>query len=233
MLGWDTPRPGWDQDGDDDTTLLSGHHKTKPVSLEYLQIRKVDAPSFMELHRLKLSSWATDVDFSALRVLKLEVAMTPGWLPEPSMFPALTTLFFQCNIKHLNISYWETEACFLRHLPQLTTLQIHDWNQWISVLPGLKPNLRRLHLSREVSLDTISTVDCDDIHKLADVCPQLEHLSIQIRRRRGDVNEVSLYRALGRLPRLQTLEITLGVLPPSCFECYTAQDILEEAYSIH
>ncbi|ROW16492.1 hypothetical protein VPNG_02732 [Cytospora leucostoma] len=198
------------QDEDDNITVLSGHQKSKPVPLEYLQVRKVDTPNILQSNSFKLSSWATDVDFSALRVLRLEVAVRPKKLPAPSMFPALTTLFFQCAID-LNpyFRYWDTVLSFLRHLPQLTTLQLQDWSRWISVLPGLKSDLRRLHLSRQVRLDTKETVDCDDIHKLADICPQLEDLSIEIRRRRSDENETSLYRALGRLPRLQTLEIKM------------------------
>ncbi|KAH8758273.1 hypothetical protein F5883DRAFT_717617 [Diaporthe sp. PMI_573] len=56
---------------------------------------------------------------------------------------------------------------------------------------------------------------CDDhIHRLADICPNLEHLRIEVRRSRGDAAEVARYRSLGRLPRLQKLDLYLDVSPP-------------------
>ncbi|KAK7743853.1 hypothetical protein SLS53_003872 [Cytospora paraplurivora] len=113
------------QDEDDNYTLLSGYHKSKPVPLKYLQFKRVGSPGILQ--SFKLSSWAADVDFSALHVLKLEVAVRPNMLPEPSMFPALVTLFFKCAkdaYNYSSVSYSETVRSFLRQLPQLTTLQL-------------------------------------------------------------------------------------------------------------
>ena len=50
--------------------------------------------------------------------------------------------------------------------------------------------------------------------QLATNCPALENLSLQIRRSRGDADEVASYRALGHFPRLRHLTLTLDASPP-------------------
>lgn len=112
-------------------------------------------------------------------------------------------------------TYWRDLLGFLRHLPKLTTLRLKNLNRLESVVPGLSPSLRVLELD---TLHGGLGPLCDDhIHQLAQLCPLIEDLALEIRRSRGDAAEVSRYRAIGRLPRLQRLRIHLDASPPMPF----------------
>jgi hypothetical protein len=151
-------------------------------------------------------------DFSALRALKLNVPVEHELLPAPDQFPSLVTLSFACMTSPASPGYWEVVGTFLRHLPRLTTLGLRNWKRSVSVIPLLRPELRILDL-------TTHLVRCQDplrndhILAIAEVCPYLEELTIETRRSRGDASEIALYRALGRLPRLQNLCLKLDASP--------------------
>ncbi|KAJ4397791.1 hypothetical protein N0V93_002028 [Gnomoniopsis smithogilvyi] len=158
-------------------------------------------------------SWAVHGNFFALRVLKLDLVVTNlDDLPGAKEFPALETLVFACA-RATRMEYWKTLLTFLHDLPRLTTLQIKDWARSVSFVPGLNSHLRYLDFSTHLHLFG-ETMKDDHIHQLADACPDLEELLIEIRRSRGSANEVSLYRALGRLRRLQNLTLRLDASPP-------------------
>lgn len=162
-------------------------------------------------------------DFCALRVLKINMPMVSlDSLPAPREFPALVTLVFTCTTAPRDMTpptYWRDLLGFLRHLPKLTTLRLKNWNRLKSVVPGLSPNLRVLELATLATLDGVGlgALRDDHIHQLAQLCPLIEDLAVEIQRSRGDAAEVSRYRAIGRLPRLQRLRIRLGASPPMPF----------------
>lgn len=60
------------------------------------------------------------------------------------------TLGFTCIRDPTASSNWTAALSFTRNLPRLTTLQLIAWNRSVSVLPGLSPNLRTLHLSNAI-----------------------------------------------------------------------------------
>ncbi|KAJ4415851.1 hypothetical protein N0V82_007111 [Gnomoniopsis sp. IMI 355080] len=186
--------------------------ETRPrVPLEIVHLMR---PNFPESPvSFNAVSWVVDGNFSALRVLKLDLVITRlDGLPGAKEFPVLETLVFTCA-KTTRAEYWKTLLTFLHDLPRLTTLKLTDWARSISLLPGLNPNLRHLDFSTRVHLFGEPIKD-DHIRQLADVCPFLEELTVEVRRSRGNAKEVSLYRAIGRLRRLQHLTLHLDASPP-------------------
>lgn len=158
-------------------------------------------------------------DFSAMRALTLNVPLDPRGLPAPTDFPSLATLTFTCVVTARSTppEYWDEVTTLLRNLPHLTTLQIKCWNRAISFIPSLSPSLRKLDLGTQLVPGGACLRD-DHIHRLAEICPNLQHLTLEIRRSRGDAAEVQRYRSLGRLPRLQELNIYLDASPPGYIE---------------
>jgi hypothetical protein len=165
--------------------------------------------------------------FTALRVLKLNIAMKQELLPAPATLPSLVTLVFTCTTStpyyvnletpgaqpHVN-EYWPSVSSFLRNLPRLTTLQLKEWDRSAPVEPALSPNLRKLDFSTRMLVGFSPPLRNDHVLRLAELCPLLEDLALETRRSRGNQSEVALYRALGRLPRLQRLRLHLDVSPP-------------------
>ncbi|KAG6355025.1 hypothetical protein INS49_004106 [Diaporthe citri] len=154
-------------------------------------------------------------DLSTMRALKLNVPLAPQGLPAPTEFPSLATLTFTCVVTARSTppEYWDEVTALLRNLPHLTTLQIKCWDRAISFIPSLSPNLRKLDLGTLLVPGSARLRD-DHIHQLAEICPNLQHLTTEIRRSRGDAAEVERYRSLGRLSRLQELHIYLDASPP-------------------
>lgn len=179
-----------------------------------LEIVHLIRPTFPETPvSFSTVSWVVDANFSALRVLKLDLVITHlDGLPGAKEFPMLETLVFTCA-KTTRADYWKTLLTFLHDLPHLTTLKLKDWARSVSLLPGLNSNLRYLDFSSRVHLYG-ETMKDDHLWKLADVCPYLEDLTVEVRRSRGNAEEVSLYRAIGRLRRLQYLTLHLDASPP-------------------
>lgn len=196
----------------DESSRWTGMDMCSPAPLEVFHLGDTTIPE--RAAPFSMVSWALYGDFSALRVLKLDSALTDldGHLPAPNNFPALATLALTCA-RNPPIGYWNTLLAFLHDLPCLTTLQLREWDRLISIVSGLNPNLRKLDLSTRVGRTPLPLKD-DHILQLADACPDLEDLAVEIRRSRGKAHEVSLYRALGRLRRLQYLNISLDASPP-------------------
>lgn len=154
--------------------------------------------------------------FPALRVLKISKTLPPQGLPALSNLSSLVALTFKCTTAPpLSVpqGHWNGALALFRKLPNLTTLRIRNWNRAISIVPGLSPGLETLELRTCLIPGGPPLLD-DHIHQLADLCPRLENLTIEVRRSRGDISEIARYRSLGRLPRLQVLELCLDASPP-------------------
>lgn len=184
----------------------------RPAPLELLQVNQ----SNLGTSRISFDSFsaAAQGDFSALHELRLDAAIVDlSSLPAASDFPALAKVTWSCACLGSQAPYWGTLATFLHELPRLTILRLLDWNRDMSVVPALSPKLRTLDVYTRVALvGTMSPVD--HIHQLADLCPLLEELGTEMDRSRGDAAEVSLYRAMGRLPRLRRLALSLHASLP-------------------
>lgn len=184
----------------------------QPVPLELLQLHDVwhrNIP-FDIVDRLACGN------FSALRALKLNICLAPEGLPGPSSFPSLTTLVFTYNYedRDLSLEVRDWVINFMRNLPRLTALGVQNWSRAVSITPALGPNLHTLNLSTARHVGGAPLGD-DHILQLAQLCPLIEKLTVEVKRSRGDAAEVRRYRALGRLPRLQHLELTLDASPPA------------------
>lgn len=198
-----------------------GHRKVRePVLREVINMEGVGAEpiSFRTVRAEALGA------LSALRVLKLYDCDDGPELPPPSDFPSLETLTYECPEVDTPQT-WDALAAFLHRLPRLTTLEISQWNRSMSFTPALNKNLRALHLQTGHARDNPPLRD-DHIHHLADLCPNLEKIEIEVPRSRGDAAEVSRYRSLGRLGRLRELNIVLCVSPPN--RIHTTADGLSE-----
>ncbi|OIW29317.1 hypothetical protein CONLIGDRAFT_701351 [Coniochaeta ligniaria NRRL 30616] len=163
-------------------------------------------------HFLIISKIPLD-DFSALRILRLTSPVNYNTLPDPKSFSSLVTLALTCTEISMPTRYWTSALDFMRNIPQLTTLQLTAWSRTVSIVPGLSPNLRKLQVFT-YPVQGANPLICDYIHKLATLCPLLEELAVETRRSRGNAAEVALYQALGRLPRLRYLRLTLDASPP-------------------
>lgn len=199
---------------------------SQPVPLELAQLHDVwhrNIP-FDIVDRLVCGN------FSALRALKLNMCLAPEGLPEPSSFPSLTTLFFTYNYEdtELPLEYRDWVINFIRNLPRLTALGVQNWNRAVSITPALGPNLHTLNLSTGRVAGGAPLRD-DHILQLAHLCPLIEKLALEVKRSRGDAAEVRRYRALGRLSRLQHLELTLDASPPGLITTTTPADNLQLA----
>lgn len=198
-----------------DAEVEAAGHDTRnhiPIPRELIQVdgQSIDGPIPFDVVYKEAAG-----DLSGLHALKLYAPLAPQGLPAPTDLPSLATLTFTCALAAdiTSPQYWDEVTTLLRNLPHLTTLQIRSWTREISFIPCLSPNLRRLDLGTTLYPDNARLRD-DHIHKLAKICPNLEHLTVEIRRSRGDAAEVARYRSLGRLPRLQELHIYFDAAPP-------------------
>lgn len=153
-------------------------------------------------------------DYSALRVLKINTQMADQMLPAPGNFPSLVTFSISCPSHPLDPDWATHLLSFLHDLPRLTTLRVLHWYHSIPFTPGLNPRLQELHLDIRTRAAGGKPLLEDHIYQLADRCPAMEALTIQIKRSRGDAAEVARYRALGRLPWLRRLTLKLDASPP-------------------
>jgi hypothetical protein len=183
--------------------------------LENLEIRDNTYPG--RLHRKEdMEIWNQDIDLSVLRTLKIGPKSTleaVEYMTKTCSFLSLTCLSINFNPER-NLwhgsDYYTTASLFLVSIPALSELELYGWHPELdtkSILKHHGPRLRRLLLlAREgenISLETLN--------HLGENCPLLEDLTTQIRRSRGDFQEVVKYRAIGRIPRLKRLFLKLDV----------------------
>jgi hypothetical protein len=162
--------------------------------------RGSETPSdFVIVHRIAFN------DFSALRILKLHSTSNFQTLPPPENFPSLITLALTRIRDPATSSYWTAALILMRNLPCLTSVQLNMWNRFVSVVPGLSPNLRKLQLST-LYVPGNDPLSCDYIQQLASMCPHLEELAIEMTRSRGDATEVALVPSLGAASPVATTD---------------------------
>ncbi|KAK2850648.1 hypothetical protein FQN49_005460 [Arthroderma sp. PD_2] len=191
----------------------------------------MDLSTMSSLQCLQLYTPATDVialwnqwiDFSSLRVLRLEGCIKQDaleYLATECSFPSLVTL--KLNITHdkrLRLRpvrspppdhFLTAGEVFLQGLPPLSALNIVGWhstNMLGSVFEHHGVSLRRLSIASNVR----NPLELRDIEQISSCCPRLEHLELSIHRRGGNAEEVALYRAIGSFKMLRNLTIQLVV----------------------
>ncbi len=140
-----------------------------------------------------------------------------------SSFPRLTTLLLACGEVWTwqQRDYYDAARQFIQSLPSLSDLEILEWDNSATLAPALSPQIRKLILRSSFHTNltpyrskTAANFSQQEIMQLAANCPGLENLSLQIRRSKGDPDEVAIYRALGQFPQLRHLTLTLDGSPP-------------------
>ncbi|OIW22534.1 hypothetical protein CONLIGDRAFT_697526 [Coniochaeta ligniaria NRRL 30616] len=191
-----------------------------PASLTCLELGQASWYNFspLILEAAVVDSWAASTKLSLLRTLTISRAVSHESLKSLMLvgnsLSRLTTLLFTCMEGHEH-TYYDDVKRFLRCLPQLTSLEMIAWLPSISLAAALPRRLRELWLRTQ----HVPGQGHDEagLAELADRCPVIQTLAVRIRRSRGDLAEVALYRALGRFARLRRLALTLDASPPPWF----------------
>ncbi|KAK3945227.1 hypothetical protein QBC46DRAFT_455453 [Diplogelasinospora grovesii] len=173
-----------------------------PARLECLELGMdfvFRLPDRLILEEAVVHNWAVNTELSSLRTLMISRTVN---------YKALNSLM-------LVQAYYDDVKRFLRSLSQLTSLEIIAWDPSISLAAALYPRLLELWLRTQHVLG--QGLDEAAVAELADRCPAIETLALEIRRSRGDATEVALYRALGRFAHLRRLALTLDASPPPWF----------------
>jgi hypothetical protein len=191
----------------------------KTGSLEYLSIHSC---SFLDEQVLK--RWQDDIDFSALRTLRIEPSLdleALQLLATDSHFPLLSQLdlnFEPDYYREQQSGYFPMVNSFLLGLPALFVLRLSAWYPEVATDAVFEHHGSRLYELSVLPFEG-ETLTLDNLEQLAKNCPFLEKLTIKIKRSRGDAREVSSYKAIGALPRLRHLYLDLDA---------SNMDLLEE-----
>ena len=185
-------------------------------SLQYLHLF-----DYLPISKQTMKEWEAHTDFSLLQTLKLETFVGKDALDHLTIntnFSSLTSLALnfrpEYDQRHHTFDYYESARHFLHRLPPLSTLTLRYWHHDLSLdfLPDHHgSHLRELTISPSVDQHLTSKV----VSLITESCPLLENLTIIIPRSQGDTTEVTFYRALSSLPRLQYLDLTLDASDPA------------------
>ncbi|EFR02616.1 hypothetical protein MGYG_05614 [Nannizzia gypsea CBS 118893] len=172
------------------------------------------------LSRNFFQAWSSHILFSGLRTLSIPSGMTPDaveWLAlNGRMFASLDTLIICLCEPKFPIPALERQqrdeagATFLRSLPPLKSLKlngIYGPRIFSAILQCHGQTLQQLlfpHVRSDVYPFPVTLEMTDDIRIH---CPELRKLQLSVPRSQGDQYEVSQYRALSRLAKLEDLHI--------------------------
>lgn len=195
-------------------------------SLDYLSIH--DEALFVER---QFKSLHEDTDFTTLKVLKIPSMdlKTVEYLIANCHFPILTQLDIDLAPTHYHSvcdNYFPAVNSFLLGLPALSVLHLSKWHSDLGMKAILEHHGSRLY-ELFLSPSTGVTATLEDLKDVARYCPLLENLSIKIKRSKGDVQEVAIYKTIGALPRLQHLYLDLDA---SDWNLLPAHDSLRKSF---
>ena len=173
--------------------------------------------------------WAVSTDFSSLQILKLwspaEEDML-NYLTINHNFRSLHTLLLAMSpvfSSRMSERHHDAVARFLLSLPRLSNLTLREWRHDLlldAAIPYHGPKLRKLSISpfddESFTLENVKT--------LSTSCLLLEALELPLRRSKGDFTEVMTYQALGSLPALRYLGLTLDASNRSALDCGVNSD---------
>ena len=202
-----TRRAPWD--GFQDATAMESKQSAKLASFEL----GGSGPVYLEL----LETSFRRCDMSNLTLLKLRIPTTHkglGWVAENVSLPSLRVLVL--GVDHSRLQDFECgdhdlASTFLDSVPPLVALRfVSDIDEatFQVLLKRHGPSLRRLWFPPPQTQSKIF-VDSSQVIAIGESCRRLEDLALSIPRSMGDEKEVHMYRALGSLPRLQTLSLAL------------------------
>lgn len=168
------------------------------------------------LQKEDLEKWENITDFSALKMLKLDVqcfdTVPSEHLAAKCYFPSLEELDIYLgglrDMRRYDPERVDAINSFLLNLPALSDFKLSGWHPHIAVDTILANHGSRL---RHLSLFSVvgRTISLENLRHLVETCQLLETLTIKIKRSRGSHQENIHYQTLGLLPRLRHLNLTL------------------------
>lgn len=162
----------------------------------------------------RMDYWCTQTDFTRLQALEFDANLSSDLLRHLATFqlPCLETLVLSGLRYEREDSENHAEAVneLLKRLPPLKSLTLEAWYPEISI-EGLAlhhgPRLSELKLLNYAG----ENLTKDDLEVLGHCCPFLRDITLSLVRSQGDSTEVGLYKALGSIPRLQSILLDLHV----------------------
>ncbi|KAF7131148.1 hypothetical protein CNMCM5793_004198 [Aspergillus hiratsukae] len=220
---------------DDPTYHASGAGMTKlmqkpgaenPAAIERLRVKH----SYSPMLAAALEEWAPYIDFSTVQILDLGSSIQgealAAWA-DRLHFPALRTLRLFLGAKRggseQEPEFYPHAARFLQTLPPLSEIHLEAWHSGLPIGTLAKRHGPRLRKLSVVGVPW-QCVTKDDILQLGRYCPQLEKMTIPIRRTQGDAQEVALYKALGTIRNLKFLDLVLDVSDPTLDDEHASVD---------
>ncbi|KEQ95238.1 hypothetical protein AUEXF2481DRAFT_210415 [Aureobasidium subglaciale EXF-2481] len=170
---------------------------------------------------LALKEWSTVTDFPKLEHLELH-----NYLEVDALLWLSSCQLSKLKILTLNLGLGDVCESVTAALNQLSlglslleAFKIsgpYESSTIDTVLENHGVRLRRLLLPRpsmvpdgHLSANTAGFTSVEFMHKIHRDCPQIEELGLCLLRSQGDVNEVAVYRALGTIPSLRKLHLSL------------------------
>lgn len=165
----------------------------------------------------EVDEWHRCTDLTYLRLLEIQNQQRREALDllislaETNHFKALRELHFDVNVSSFPD---KTASLFLQALPPLQVITLTQWfgkRTFEAVVHRHGPALRKLYMRNGEPGRFILTYQ--RARQIAQHCPKLEDLEMSVTRSLGGPEEVSVYRSLGRLPRLRRLTLNLEPTP--------------------
>lgn len=192
-------------------TLDTNRNVIRRGALTYLEFSR------SEYDWSSVQAWSELTDFSLLQTLCLKDVHLDeellSWMVERRPFKSLNTLKIEGvmdwgDMSHIELS--EIFSSFISSLPPLKSLRLRI-GHWLFIYESIferhGSSLRHLNLAELSPNYFLFNVSL--INELRLRCPQLEDLSLVIPRTKGDRREQNIYKALGAMPKLQTLCLLL------------------------
>ncbi|KAJ5465168.1 uncharacterized protein N7458_000854 [Penicillium daleae] len=163
----------------------------------------------------RMDYWNVHTDFKKLQSLEFDAYLTSDVLRHLAtkfQLPCLETLVLSKLRKERDDSDDHAEAAnkLLRSLPPLLSLTLDGWYPEISM-----DALATFHGSRLLELKLLNYPGEDltqnDLEALGRHCLYLREFTLSLRRSQGHSTEGNLYKALGALPRLQSISLDLHI----------------------
>ncbi|KAF7192000.1 hypothetical protein HII31_06645 [Pseudocercospora fuligena] len=187
--------------------------------------RRQHAPAALEYFSLggdktgqELGKWAKRCDFTKVRELHLQRLVLPdaisSLLHSNTRFPALRTLSLGTSANNLQMD--EQTAAFIRTLPPLRTLNMTLGTGRLTfgaILDAHGSSLHSVSFGSSQSgffWDYTHVADPATVRLLAKKCTNISYLDIMLPRFAGDEQDLGIYSALGSMPRLQELMLSLA-----------------------
>lgn len=165
----------------------------------------------------QIAGWAGCTDFSTVESLILQQWTTPGAVAALTDYEFVKLRTLSMNLEEdVNIPDYECSDAlgrFLCKLPFLSDLGLQgqfDRPNFSKAIIHHANTITRLHLSPAGYRSNRLLLGLDDIRLIQRHCALLTDLRLTIMRSKGDEEEVKIYRAIGRISRLQKLHLTLN-----------------------